>query len=65
MRDAKRCTLQLERFDRDGHALLVDDPVNFNRMVEEFVQSLPKQLAPEPAHRYDDPKTWCDSGQIV
>jgi non-heme chloroperoxidase len=35
--------IQLERFDGDGHALFVDDPVKFNRMVEEFVQSLPKQ----------------------
>jgi non-heme chloroperoxidase len=35
--------VRLERFDGDGHALFVDDPVKFNRMVEEFVQSLPKQ----------------------
>jgi non-heme chloroperoxidase len=35
--------VRLERFDEDGHALFVDDPVKFNRMVEEFVQSLPKQ----------------------
>lgn len=34
--------VQLERFDGDGHALFVDDPVKFNRMVEEFVESLPK-----------------------
>jgi non-heme chloroperoxidase len=33
--------VRLERFDEDGHALFVDDPVKFNRMVEEFVQSLP------------------------
>jgi non-heme chloroperoxidase len=35
--------VRLERFDEDGHALFVDDPVKFNRMIEEFVQSLPKQ----------------------
>jgi non-heme chloroperoxidase len=35
--------VQLERFDGDGHALFVDDPVKFNRMIEEFVQSLSKQ----------------------
>jgi non-heme chloroperoxidase len=34
--------VQLERFDEDGHALFVDDPVKFNRMVDEFMQSLPK-----------------------
>ena len=35
--------VRLERFDGNGHALFVDDPVKFNRMVEEFVESLPKQ----------------------
>jgi microsomal epoxide hydrolase len=35
--------VRLERFDEDGHALFVDDPVKFNRMVDEFVQSLPNQ----------------------
>jgi non-heme chloroperoxidase len=35
--------VRLEPFDEDGHALFVDDPVKFNRMVGEFVQSLPKQ----------------------
>lgn len=35
--------VRFERFDEDGHALFVDDPVKFNRVVEEFVQSLPKQ----------------------
>jgi non-heme chloroperoxidase len=34
--------VRLERFDGDGHALFVDDPVKFNRVVDEFVQSLPK-----------------------
>jgi non-heme chloroperoxidase len=34
--------VRLERFDGDGHALFADDPVKFNRVVEEFVQSLPK-----------------------
>lgn len=33
---------RLERFDGDGHALFVDDPEKFNRMLEEFLQSLPK-----------------------
>jgi hypothetical protein len=33
----------LERFDGDGRALFVDDPVKFDHVVEEFVQSLPKQ----------------------
>ena len=36
--------VRLERFDEDGHALFVDDPVKFNRMIEEFVQSLPKAV---------------------
>jgi non-heme chloroperoxidase len=35
--------VRLERFDGDGHALFVDDPEKFNRLVEEFVQSLPKR----------------------
>jgi len=35
--------VRLERFDEDGHALFVDDPAKFNRLVEEFVESLPKQ----------------------
>jgi non-heme chloroperoxidase len=35
--------VRFERFDDDGHALFVDDPVKFNRMIDEFVQSLPKQ----------------------
>lgn len=34
--------VRLERFDGDGHALFVDDPEKFNRVLEEFVQSLPK-----------------------
>lgn len=34
--------LQLERFDGDGHALFIDDPEKFNRVLEEFVRSLPK-----------------------
>ena len=34
--------VRLEQFDEDGHALFVDDPVKFNRMVDEFMQSLPK-----------------------
>jgi non-heme chloroperoxidase len=34
--------LRLERFEGDGHALFVDDPEKFNRILEDFVQSLPK-----------------------
>jgi len=34
--------LRLERFDGDGHALFVDEPEKFNRVLEEFVKSLPK-----------------------
>ena len=34
--------LRLERFDGDGHALFVDEPERFNRVLEEFVKSLPK-----------------------
>jgi non-heme chloroperoxidase len=35
--------VRLERFDGDGHALFVDDPVKFDHVIEEFVQSWPKQ----------------------
>jgi non-heme chloroperoxidase len=34
--------LRLERFDGDGHALFVDEPEKFNRVVEEFVSSAPE-----------------------
>ncbi len=34
--------LRLERFEGDGHAIFVDDPVKFNQVIEDFVQSLPK-----------------------
>jgi non-heme chloroperoxidase len=34
--------VRLERFDGDGHALFVDDPDKFNRVLEEFLESLPK-----------------------
>jgi non-heme chloroperoxidase len=34
--------VRLERFDGDGHALFVDDPERFDRLLEEFLQSLPK-----------------------
>ena len=34
--------VRLERFEGDGHALFVDDPDKFNRVLEEFVQSLSK-----------------------
>jgi len=34
--------VRLERFDGDGHALFVDDPEKFNRVVVDFVQSLPR-----------------------
>ncbi len=33
--------VRLERFDGDGHALFVDDPEKFNRVLAQFVQSLP------------------------
>jgi non-heme chloroperoxidase len=32
---------RLERFEGDGHALFVDDPEKFNRVLEEFLRSLP------------------------
>ena len=32
--------VRLERFDGDGHALFVDDPEKFNRLVDDFVQGL-------------------------
>jgi non-heme chloroperoxidase len=31
--------VQLEKFDGDGHALFVDDPEKFNRVLEAFLQS--------------------------
>ncbi len=34
--------VRIERFDGDGHALFVDDPEKFNRVLGEFVQSLPE-----------------------
>ncbi len=34
--------VKLEKFEDDGHALFVDDPEKFNRVIEEFVQSLAK-----------------------
>jgi non-heme chloroperoxidase len=34
--------LRLERFDGDGHALFVDEPEKFNRVLAEFLQSLPR-----------------------
>jgi non-heme chloroperoxidase len=34
--------VRLERFDGDGHALFVDDPEKFNRVLEDFLQSLPE-----------------------
>ncbi len=33
--------VRLERFDDDGHALFVDEPAKFNRLLEDFVQKLP------------------------
>jgi pimeloyl-ACP methyl ester carboxylesterase len=32
----------LERFDGDGHALFVDDPDKFNRVLADFLQHLPE-----------------------
>jgi non-heme chloroperoxidase len=34
--------VRLERFDGDGHALFVDDPEKFNRVLAEFLQGLPR-----------------------
>jgi microsomal epoxide hydrolase len=34
--------VRLERFEGDGHALFVDDPEKFNRVLEGFVRSLPQ-----------------------
>jgi len=34
--------VRLEKFEGDGHALFVDDAEKFNRVLEDFVQSLPK-----------------------
>ena len=34
--------VRLEKFDGDGHALFVDDPEKFNRVLEEFIQGLAK-----------------------
>jgi non-heme chloroperoxidase len=40
---AKLCDkVRMERFDGAGHALFVDDPDKFNRVLEEFVESLAK-----------------------
>jgi len=34
--------LRLELFEGDGHALFVDEPEKFNRVLEEYLQSLPR-----------------------
>lgn len=34
--------VRFERFDEDAYALFLDDPVTFNRMIDDFIQSLPK-----------------------
>ena len=34
--------VRLERFDGDGHALFIDDPDKFNRVLANFLQSLPE-----------------------
>jgi non-heme chloroperoxidase len=34
--------LRLENFEGDGHALFVDDPENFNHVLEDFLKTLPK-----------------------
>jgi non-heme chloroperoxidase len=34
--------VRFERFEGDGHALFVDEPEKFNRMLEQFAQSLPQ-----------------------
>jgi pimeloyl-ACP methyl ester carboxylesterase len=33
--------VRLERFDGDGHALFVDEPKKSNRVLEDFLESLP------------------------
>jgi microsomal epoxide hydrolase len=33
--------VRLERFDGDGHALFVDEPEKFNRVLAEFLRALP------------------------
>jgi len=33
--------VRLEKFENDGHALFVDEPERFNRVLEGFLQSLP------------------------
>jgi non-heme chloroperoxidase len=34
--------VRLEKFDGDGHALFVDDPDKFNRVLDEFLKSVPQ-----------------------
>jgi pimeloyl-ACP methyl ester carboxylesterase len=34
--------VRIERFDGAGHALFVDDPENFDRVLEEFLHGLAK-----------------------
>lgn len=34
--------VRLEKFADDGHALFVDNPIRFNKLVAEFVEGLPK-----------------------
>lgn len=34
--------IRLEKFDGDGHALFVDDPDKFNRLLDEFLKSAPQ-----------------------
>jgi len=34
--------LRLERFEGDGHALFVDDPDKFNRVLDDFLKSAPQ-----------------------
>jgi non-heme chloroperoxidase len=34
--------VRLEKFDGDGHALFVDDPDKFNRMLDEFIKGVPQ-----------------------
>lgn len=34
--------LRLERFEGDGHAIFVDDPDKFNRVLDEFLKSAPQ-----------------------
>lgn len=37
--------VRFERFDEDGHALFLDDPVTFNRMIDDFITKLAETMS--------------------